>query len=763
MTPALYVATAIALVALAHVFIRPLSRAAAIVVIALPLLFTGYALVTGGVYGPIDHPYQSPPLSDLKQQYGIGDPHNIAVTDVYAQMFPWRRVVQLSYARGEWPLWNPYMLNGHLLAAAAQPAAYSPFTLLACLLPVAQSFTYSAAIAFLLAALTAFLLARSLGCSEGAALIGAAAWMCSTSMIMYVETPMGFTWTCAPLVLLAAKRVVHAPGFASGLLLTITLALVLLMGHPESVLLPVLVACVYAVYEMRGVRLAPLVTAVLAGIAAALLCAIYLLPLQEAVSQSGEYYYKTKYWAHESRALPPMQVAQNLLQDVFPQLYLRKWTRPELPLPRAESFAVGSVALALAIFGIVRRRSWFFLTLIVIFIAVGSGWGPAANALQHVPLLKITHNERLVFAAALLLSMLAAIGANELDRRAAITLAIVLGVLTCGTIAVSRSIESLPNQWGAYKIAAELAFLGAAIVVAAIPRARFTLPALLALLVAQRVVEDSGAHKTFPARAAYPHIATFDALANVKEPFRIAGLGTNFIPATSVFYGLEDARGYEALTFFPTAKTFPLWCVHQPIWFNRIDDLSRPFLSFLNVRYAIADAAPPGWRKIGDRLFENDNVMPRVSVPRVARIGLSDEDALAEMLRETDFRERVWISADQRGERVNGPGAVTLVSRRLGGEYQLDADMHGDGWIVVSDTAWKGWRAYIDGRRVTTTRANIAFLSVFVPKGKHAVRLVYWPESFVIGRAISALTLLALIVAERRRPRRLNGRRPAAP
>ncbi len=122
------------------------------------------------------------------------------------------------------------------------------------------------------------------------------------------------------------------------------------------------------------------------------------------------------------------------------------------------------------------------------------------------------------------------------------------------------------------------------------------------------------------------------------------------------------------------------------------------------------------------------------------------DQALEEMLGESDFRARAWIDApDPAPERINGPGRVTLRHRRKGGEYLADVEMQNDGWVVVSDTAWKGWRAYIDGRRVETTRANIAFLSVFVPKGKHTIRLAYWPESFVVGRAISAATVLALI------------------
>src|SRR5438128_12404026 len=69
----------------------------------------------------------------------------------------------------------------------------------------------------------------------------------------------------------------------------------------------------------------------------------------------------------------------------------------------------------------------------------------------------------------------------------------------------------------------------------------------------------------------------------------------------------------------------------------------------------------------------------------------------------------------------------------------------GGGWVVVSQPAWKGWRAYIDGRRVQMQTANLAFLGIVVPDGVHNVRVVFLPQSFVIGRAISAVTMLALI------------------
>ena len=77
----------------------------------------------------------------------------------------------------------------------------------------------------------------------------------------------------------------------------------------------------------------------------------------------------------------------------------------------------------------------------------------------------------------------------------------------------------------------------------------------------------------------------------------------------------------------------------------------------------------------------------------------------------------------------------------------IDAVMENDGWVVASQSAWKGWRAYIDGHRVQTRFANHAFLGVFVSKGRHVVKLQYLPESFTRGRNISFTTLGALIAA----------------
>ena len=323
----LYAATASALLWLSHRALQPISRIAAALLLLLPFCFAGSALVTDRVYGPIDFTYATEPLLPMRGQYGVGGDYNGILSDVACQMIPWRKAVQWSLAHGQWPIHNPFILSGDILAAAAQPAAYSPFTLLACLLPVAKSLTYSAAIALFVAALGAFLFARELGCRESAALIAAVGWMYSTDISFFILWPLGFSWAFLPLILLGVRRVVRAPGARSIALLTTAFTLLLVAGHPETALHVVFIGGAYALFEMarcsagvtpaferpaRGRHYTSLLRASLAGIGsgllAALICAIYILPILEAAPQTMEHAGRTLFFARELRGEPSPQV-----------------------------------------------------------------------------------------------------------------------------------------------------------------------------------------------------------------------------------------------------------------------------------------------------------------------------------------------------------------------------------------------------------------------------------------------------------------------
>ncbi len=765
-----YAATAAILLWLAHRFVRPLSRWAAIVLLLLPLTLTGFALFTSRVYAPVDLPWEWVPLNWMKGDYGVQPAHTNIHSDVYTLFIPWRKAVQMSLSRGEWGLWNPSMFNGDILLATEEPAVSSPLTWIAVLMPVALSFTFTAAITLFIAAAGAFFLARELECREGTALVAAIGWSLANSVVMFLLVSMGATWAWAPLVFLGVRRVARDRDLRAAGLLTFALTALVVSAHPESLLFVVILGALYGLFELwsgglsahRRAKSSPLhaiALAIGAGVIALALNAIHLLPFAEAMPHTMEYQHRQTIFQYAPRGVPPEHALGRMATTFFPYLHSRPWNFARAAPQSHTTGAVGSIILGLALYGLWRRRSAeraFFGALALFCVVTGAEWRPVAKALSRIPLVDIALFDRMSIGAALALAVLAALGAEELcrrerDRGAVVTMIAVLLVVAAGNALFLRSavVSHQPMRFGDYVIVAEIALLAVACFLAR----RRALPLLLGALLVQRVVSIGDVYKPLPQRVAYPPIPILEPLKHVKEPFRIVGHSNTFPIAMATMYELEDARGFSGMTLLRYRETVDLWSREQPVFYNRVDDLTRPFLSFLNVRYAILwyrDAVPDGWRVVarqpGSSLIENTRAIERAFVPRSVRVGYAPNINLLQMALESDFRARAWIEAPGPAyERGNGPGRVSSITRRRLG-YDLTADMQGDGWIATSILAWPGWRAYVDGKRIETQIVNHAFVAVHVPQGRHQVRLTYWPRSFVIGRAISAATLLLLVI-----------------
>ncbi|HEX3069626.1 MAG TPA: YfhO family protein [Thermoanaerobaculia bacterium] len=747
MTLFLYLATAVALLVLVHACVTRLTRGAALVLLFLPLVFTGRALLTGRVYAPVELTYTSEPLYAHRTELAVPEPQNRTLSDIAFQMIPWRQALRNSIAHGEWPLLNRFEGCGDILAGEAQPAPFSPFTLIALILPVAASFGFTASIAFFLAALGAFLLARELECSEMASLVAAAVFAFGAPIALQILWPLGFAWSLFPLILMAARRVVAAPSMRSAMTLAVVLTLEALAGHPETLLHVTAIGAVYGIFELlrrdRQQRGRAIAYAIGAGVVALLLSAIAILPMLDASSQTVEHRIRTEFFAPG-----PLRVATGLpraalLSDLLP--FARNLFR-NFPMARAEA---GSIALALAIFAMWqsrRRERWFFAILgFLALLASANAW-PVAQFLHRLPLFNLALNDRLASAVPLCLAILAAFAVDALSDRAGIVMAALLITLAAAASAMHAGSIDTP------RFVSEVVPLAlAAIVVLVVANRKIAIPILFALILLQRTISDGALVPANDSRIAYPQLALFEPLKNVREPFRIVATGPGLFPNTATMYGLEDARVMTAMTLTAYDETFPLWCRRGGFGFNQVDDLTRPMLSMLNVRFAIVpdgDPIPDGWRSVvddhGSRLVENMRVLPRAFVPRNIRSGAGND--VEDMAAATGFADLAWLDLPGAPrDAPNGPGTIAIHSRKLG--FDLDAVMTRDGFVVISETAWRGWRAYVDGKRTKIIRANHAFLGVFVPAGHHKVRVVYLPQAFVTGRAISLITLALLITA----------------
>lgn len=758
----LYLLVTIALLLTWDRFVARVSVAAAIVLILLPFCFTGRALLTGRVYAPIDLPFMSEPLVDYAKDYGFEKTYNGTLSDLYAQMMPWQSAVRQALSHGEWPLWNPFLLCGNILAANMQAAPYDALNVLGLLLSHPQALTFGAAMTFFFAVFFTFVYARLLGLSETASLIAAAGFAFCASISFFVGWPLGRAWTLFPLVLAAVRLIVHERSMRGAVTLTIALTLLMFTGHPESVLHIVTIGAVYGVFELIVVRRdtwRAIAIATISGLITLGLTAILLMPFMAAAPQTREYDLRHHYYAKIDIETNAKKIARHAGVTFFP-FYGGQPERDNFTdIWQPTSARVGSLILALAAAALFvaprRKETWFFFGLTVIALCAGFEIPPVAQLLHKLPVFDIALNDRLVFAAAFAMAMLAGIAVDSWKRRGAMVMAVVGLALAIATFAIydSQLAAGVHATLIRNLALAELVPLVIAIVLLA-TRARHAAIALFALVLIQRTIEDGSIYPSLHQDGFYPRVPILAAIpVNDPSPFRIVGLHFALIPDGAALYGLEDARGYEAMTFRRLSETYPIWCKLQGISFNNVPEMRRPFLNFLGVRYAISsvDIQPePGWKVVMDdrrsRLLENTNALPRAYVPRHIRYEQTGAAVVEAMAKETDFANRAWITVPhyQPHEISNGPGSV-IVRRKGFSVYELEATMDLDGWVVVSDSHWPGWRAYIDGRRVRTLDANHAFIGIFVPKGTHRVRLMYRPEAFTRGRAVTVVTMVGLI------------------
>jgi hypothetical protein len=162
----------------------------------------------------------------------------------------------------------------------------------------------------------------------------------------------------------------------------------------------------------------------------------------------------------------------------------------------------------------------------------------------------------------------------------------------------------------------------------------------------------------------------------------------------------------------------------------------------------------PGLRLVYDgpdaRVYRLVGAAPRVFVASGQRVVGGDGEALDAITRPGFDPERVVVT-EQRLAGVGGEGALGGGSARIV-SYEPErvvvrASTAGGGVLVLSDNAFPGWKASVDGRDVPVERVDYLFRGVRVGPGAHTVVFRYQPLSWTIGWIVSLLALTTLAAA----------------
>ena len=141
---------------------------------------------------------------------------------------------------------------------------------------------------------------------------------------------------------------------------------------------------------------------------------------------------------------------------------------------------------------------------------------------------------------------------------------------------------------------------------------------------------------------------------------------------------------------------------------------------------------------------------PRVSLVRQYAVEPDAERAWTRVARgESDWSRQVLL--DREPSPRPGPASGRYLVARIAEDdpERVSADVNTDaaGSLVLTDLAYPGWKASVDGKAAALLTADGLFRAVAVPPGAHRVVFRYRPISFYAGAALSSVAALAALLS----------------
>ena len=132
--------------------------------------------------------------------------------------------------------------------------------------------------------------------------------------------------------------------------------------------------------------------------------------------------------------------------------------------------------------------------------------------------------------------------------------------------------------------------------------------------------------------------------------------------------------------------------------------------------------------------FATGGQKPIFSDPQAMLRGISDTtfDPAHVVYLPVEARNRVSVA--------DATKATVTVSRFSAHRIDLDVDAAQAAWVVLAQSYYHPWRAYVGGKSAPLTRANNSVQAFEVPAGRSVVKVVYEDQPFHRGAVLSGLT-----------------------
>jgi hypothetical protein len=686
--------------------------------------------------------------------------------DIAHQVLPWFEEEARQMRHLQFPLWDPHTWGGQPMLAQGQPGVVYPLNWLLFLIPPVQGHLsvvalqwYFIAIHYM-AALFCYLLCRDLGLSRVASLTGGLIFALAAFVgaLAWPQMLNGAVWQ--PLVFLFLLRAVRGyRPLTSAALCGLFWGMSWLGGHHQLPIFLTLTAgatWLYYVLRQRSWRLAGM--AVVSAGFMFLTAAAQTLP-------AAEYGPLAKRWVS---AAEPVGWNQPVPYSVHQQFSISPLTTFGIVFPGIDvhnSAFLGIVALSLIVIAIAcgwkRGHVKLFTALLIGGFAYALGFHNVFQGILYA-VVPFVEKARTPWTALAIFgfgaAVLAAFGVDELRKIRAtntgrwiawsITGFGLLTWLVLFCVILAKGFAWMPD--GRLGMTA-LAGLFAGGLLFALYKRKLTERAAAVLLIGLMLIEFGNLtgydfadlrqqERTGWLNGIRSNVDIEGFLNRQPRPFRVymdtEELGLNW----PEYHNFDQIKSY-------LASITTNWSV--PAFFE------PPTQSLFNVRFTIGhETHMPDAKEVyrgasGMKVFDNPHAFPRAwAVHELVTIkkNLDGHVLIGEHL--VEMHSKAFAFANESAglpagsfKPCAGADQVSILRYRAE-DVSIRAQMACDGMVVLSDTFYPGWKAYVDGKRATIHEVNFAMRGVLAPSGTHDIQYRYRPGSFYAGAAMTAAGVL---------------------
>jgi len=251
----------------------------------------------------------------------------------------------------------------------------------------------------------------------------------------------------------------------------------------------------------------------------------------------------------------------------------------------------------------------------------------------------------------------------------------------------------------------------------------------------------------FPSgRDLHPSSVTIMGRPTLKESIALSF--KNVLPNAGVLYGVDyfqeiDALGRQPYTDF-------LFFANQLNFASQMKLLRTFNVKHLLAFRPLAEKNITLIRQFPDNfswLYKIEGTIPRAYVVNKTTVEKNSNQVLRLLSSEAfDPTQEVILDSEIAIPPMHQLRATAKIVRYENERVTIAASADSEAILVLADSHYPGWKAFVDGKQEVIRRANLFFRAVPLPAGNHTVEFRYEPRSFAIGLVISVVTLIALAV-----------------